>query len=226
MASLWEASLPQDHRGRLEQAQIDTNKKMANWTMVVGMFTAVLAVVSIITGLFVWWQAYTAARVAEDTREQLRAVMQFTGVQTLSGPAPDNAGQIYGFLSTFQNLGGTRAGNVTAWHSVAYYSGSVPNNIDFSKPKDVVGNASNGAVGANSQIAIVPVTLKVGEVESALRKEGVIVLWGKLSYRDIYDPKTEHIVTFCQAITPTQSKGSSLISFGVTPLSGDCNSSK
>jgi hypothetical protein len=130
--------VPQDHRGRLEQAQIDTNNKMATWTMVVGIFTAVLAVVSIGTGFFVGWQAYTAAQVARDTREQLRAVMQFTGVQSLSGPAPDNVGQIYGFLSTFQNFGGTRTDNFKGWHSVGYYPGTVPYNTDFSKPKNVV----------------------------------------------------------------------------------------
>jgi hypothetical protein len=160
--------LPQDHRGRLEQAQIDTNIEMAKWTRYVGVFTAVLAVANIITGAFIWWQASTAAQVAGDTREQLRAVMQFTGVQSLSGPAPDNAGQIYGFLSTFQNLGGTRTGNLTAWHSLAYYPGSVPYNADFSKPRDVVENAFTGIVGSNGQIAIAPVALKVGEVESAL----------------------------------------------------------
>jgi hypothetical protein len=39
--------MPQDQRGRLEKAQIEINEKMAKWTMAVGIFTAVLAVVSI-----------------------------------------------------------------------------------------------------------------------------------------------------------------------------------
>lgn len=218
--------MPQDQRGRLEQSQIETNEKMATWTKVVGIFTAVLAAVSIVTGFCIWWQASTAAQVAKDTREQLRAVMQFTGVQSLSGPAPDNAGQIYGFLSMFQNLGGTRTGNVTAWHSIAYYPGAVPYNTDFSKPRNAVENSTGGVAGANTQLILAPVTLAVGEVERALKKEGVIVLWGKLTYSDIYDPKTEHVITFCQTLTPTQNAGSPLIAFGVTPLRGDCNSSK
>jgi hypothetical protein len=125
-------------------------------------------------------------------------------------PAPNNAGQIYGFLSTFQNFGGTRTGLVIAWHSIAYYPGAVPYNTDFSKPRNAVEN-STGSVA--------------GEVEQALKKEGVIVLWGKLIYSDIYDPKTEHVITFCQTLTPTQNAGSPLIAFAVTPLRGDCNSS-
>jgi hypothetical protein len=71
-----------------------------------------------------------------------------------------------------------------------------------------------------------PVTLQIGDVENALKKEGVIVLWGKVTYSDIYDPNTEHVITFCQTLTPTQTKGSPLITFGVTPLRGDCNTSK
>jgi hypothetical protein len=186
----------------------------------------VLAIVSIVTGLFVWWQAYTAARVARDTREQLRAVMQFTGVQTLSGPAADGTGQIYGFLSTFQNFGGTRTDTVVGWHSVAFYPGTVPYNADFSKPREVIGNQTNSVVGPNTQIAFVPVTLSAGEVDRALKKEGAIVIWGKLTYSDIYDPSIERQITFCQTLTPTQNKGSPLLAFGATPLRSDCNSSK
>src|SRR4051812_35824116 len=119
--------MPQDQRGRLEAAQIKINSRMATWTMVVGVFTAVLAVVSAVTGTFIFWQSYTAARAAEDTREQLRVVLQFTGVNTLSGPSPEG-GQMYGFISTFHNFGGTRADNVQGWHSIAYYDRAVPNN--------------------------------------------------------------------------------------------------
>jgi hypothetical protein len=52
------------------------------------------------------------------------------------------------------------------------------------------------------------------------------VIWGRVAYSDIYDPKTEHLITFCQTITPTQNKGSPLITFAATPLRGDCNFSK
>ena len=67
--------MPQDQRGRLEAAQLKLNKRMVLWTAVVAVFTVVLALVSILTGLLVYWQASTAAIAATDNREQLRALV-------------------------------------------------------------------------------------------------------------------------------------------------------
>jgi hypothetical protein len=61
--------MPQDQRGRLEKAQVELNEKVATWTKIVGIFTAVLAVATIALCGFTLWQSYTAYRVAIDTRE-------------------------------------------------------------------------------------------------------------------------------------------------------------
>lgn len=217
--------MPQEHRGRLEKSQIETNDKMVRWTRVVGIFTTILAVLNFPTLLAVGWQAYTASVVAKETREQLRAVLQFSGVQALAGPLPDNKGATYGFVSSFQNLGGTRAQNVSAWHSVQYFEGAVPFNADFTKPSEQLETVSPTNVGANATMSLVPVAVKPGQTERAMKQEGVIVIWGKLTYSDIYSPSEKHNVSFCQRLLPTQQKADSLIQFGVTPFRGDCNTS-
>jgi hypothetical protein len=215
--------MPQDQRGRIEQIQLKLNQKMVRWTAVVAIFTIVLAAVSIVTGAFVYWQSSTAATAASDAREQLRAVIQFAGVQSLSGPS-ETGEQMYGFSTTLQNLGSTRTGKTTAWQSIAFYSKTVPNNADFSKPRDVVENLVAGIVGGNATIAISPVAVKADDVEKALQKDGFIILWGKATYFDIYSPATERTMSFCQLITPIKDKAG-LISFNLTPFRSECNKS-
>jgi hypothetical protein len=151
--------------------------------------------------------------------------MQFSGIQTFAGPAADNSGQVYGFVSSFQNFGATRTGLSKGWHSIAFYQGdNVPNNVDFSKPRDAV-EIPTGIVGPNASVLMAPVTLKPSEVDSALKKDGIIVIWGHFDYRDIYDPDTQHYITFCQRLTPTQTK-EGLMVFAPSPFRSDCNVSK
>jgi hypothetical protein len=100
--------MAQDQRGRLEAAQLTINKKMVTWTAVVAVFTVVLAVVSIVQGAFVLWQASTAASAAQDTREQLRALLTNTGNTVFLPDDIDKPDAQLGIVPTFQNYGGTR----------------------------------------------------------------------------------------------------------------------
>ncbi len=213
--------MSQDQRARLADAQIKTNQKMANWTMVVGVFTGALAIVSFLTLLAVGVQSYMAYQTAADNREQLRAVVQFTSVQTFSGPAADTGEQIYGFASVVQNFGTTRANNASGWHSVAYYEGSIPNNVDFSQPRDAI-ETPHTITGPNAQVVFTPVTLKASEIEGALKQQGVIVLWGHFTYSDIYNPQVQRSLSFCQRLTPTKTPQGWVV-FTATPLRSDCN---
>lgn len=219
--------MPQDHRGRLERSQIETNETMARWTRIVGIFTAALAVLNLPTLFFVGWQAWTAADVAKETRSQLRAVMQLTSIQTIIGVMEETLTPNVGFLSTFQNLGGTRAEKVSGWQSIQYFEGSVPFNADLSKPAKEIEKASPQAVGPNANFQIAPVGLKPAELEKAIKREGIIVIWGAVTYNDIYSPTTPRNIFFCQRVTvgqpqPATSPEKQMV-FTITPFRGDCN---
>lgn len=221
--------MPQDHRGRLERSQIETNQQMAWWTKVVGIFTAVLAVLNIPTLLFVGWQAWTAARVAEETRSQLRAVMQIASLQTVAGVMEITLTPSFGFLATFQNLGSTRAEKVKGWQSVQYFEGDIPFNSDLSKPAKEIEIGNPTVVGPNATFQMSPVAVKPGEIDKAVRREGILVMWGNITYSDIYSPTVTHSISFCQRITVAQpsadSKDKQLI-FSMTPFRSDCNKSE
>jgi hypothetical protein len=193
---------------------------MARWTKVVGVFTAVLSAVSFLTLLVIAWQSYTAWLAARDAREQTRALMQFLTVQSFAGPGADGE-QIYGLAAVLQNVGSTRANVISGWDSVKYYAGSVPNNLDLSKPSEIV-DAPKGIIAPNAQSTFIPVVLQASLVNSAAKKEGVILIWGRMVYTDIYDHTTEHLVTFCHRLTPSQTKDG-LTSFAITPFRSDCN---
>jgi hypothetical protein len=194
--------------------------------MVVGIFTAVLALANIVTGILIWWQSYTAWMVANDSREQARAALQFTGIQTIAGPAAETGEITTGLMSTFQNFGGSRAIGVRAWQSIAYYDGSIPNNADFSKPLNEVKDTGFGVLGPGTTMSIAPLRLtNPDDIVKATDRKGIIVIWGNVSYRDLIEPRVEHVISFCQQVSPTKGTGGITI-FGTSPLRNDCNYSK
>jgi hypothetical protein len=205
----------------LTNAQIATGAKVANWTAVMGVFTAIYSIVSALTLFAVGFQSYLTYESGNEAREQLRAIFQMTTVQSFFGPATDTGEQVYGFAPIFNNFGTTRADSVSGWASVAYYSKSVPNNVTFDSPKDAV-EAPRGIVGPNAPVVYSAAAVKADDVQAALRQEGVIVLWGHLSYFDIYNPKIERSISFCERLTPSKTK-EGLVIFAVTPLKPECN---
>jgi hypothetical protein len=123
--------MAQDQRGRLESAQLAVNKKMVTWTAVVAVFTVVLAVVSIVQGALVIWQASTAASAAQDTREQLRALVTNTATTILVPEDIDKPDAQLGIVPAFQNYGGTRTHFFRAHANLKFFEGGIPSSLDL-----------------------------------------------------------------------------------------------
>jgi hypothetical protein len=219
--------MPQNHRGLLEQQQIEVNAKVARWTKLLGIFTIVLALATMISTGFIYWQSYTAWEVAKEARLQAKAAIQFIGYQAVAGPDRETGDLKTAFAANFQNVGGARANSVSVWFSTAYYDGGVPNNADFSKPQNAVENTAVGVVGMNVVAMTNPVYLRGNaeeQIQKAVDKKGTIVFWGQLSYRDATEPDVPHAVSFCQRVIPLKTKDGPII-FNFVPLSPDCNRS-
>jgi hypothetical protein len=109
------------------------DRQMVRWTRVVGRFTALLFFANAL-GLFFIYQQWKVANDAQvDTREQLRAVVQFTGGNLLITTDKDQKPTFQTFVGNFQNYGGTRTAKFYAWDSLHFFPNSVPNSLDFSK---------------------------------------------------------------------------------------------
>src|SRR6185312_7621395 len=134
----------------------------------------------------------------------------------------DNKIIYYAFAPQFQNYGGTRTSLFHAWASVHYF-GTVPNNIDLTRPYDKVDNVEQ-VIAPNSFVQIGPVGIGGDDLEKALAADGFSLLWGHADYADIFSPATIHHISFCVALRPVHTSDGKTV-LGVSPYRPDCNSS-
>ncbi len=187
-------------------------------------WTALLFVANIGTLFFVGMQWRVANNVQIDTREQLRAVVAPGPSSIIVTQGSDKKPSHYSFVLAFQNFGGTRTGKFSAWDSIQFYPGGVPNNVDFSKPRSSI-NLANAVIGPNSTYQLPPVTITAEEVERASKGEGKIVIWGRGIYSDIFS-STEHNIAICLLMNPTTKTTTGEIALDVVPYRSDCNMSE
>jgi hypothetical protein len=174
------------------------------------------------------------AGISEDRNvEQLRAVVRVSS--TVVSPSIDLQGnKSAGFTTTFQNFGSTRTARFRAWDSVQYFKGDIPNNFDPTKPNAKI-DLADTIIGANSPISLAAAGLPYTEFEEALSQKGNLVVWGQAIYADIYSPKIDRHVSFCQILHVERIRAKDVgkpgviapeqIAIQATPYKNDCNKS-
>jgi hypothetical protein len=208
---------------------------VAIFTGLLAIFTFLLIVANAVGLYLILKQWETAANTQKDTREQLRALIALS-LNTPVFPANfvNNKPTVYAFVASFHNYGGTRTANFTAWASVKYFDGEVPNNQDFSKPYVKTDNLQNAVIAPNGDIQVAPVTVTSDEVAKAVNKQGVIVLWGHADWADVFNTSQIHHISFCLSPNPVPSPvppptGSSVFQpdfiFQTAPFKAECNAS-
>jgi hypothetical protein len=207
------------------ESENDRNHRMvAKWTRRVGQFTLLLVIATGFSDFFIWKQLKVATSQAEDTREQLKAYVSPPTIIGIAQTDRNGTPLIYGFFPEFENSGGTRTANMTAWASIHYFSGEVPNSQDTSKPYKAIPKISEFTIGGNSKTQIGPITITPDEAAHSLSKEGVVLLWGAAVYSNVFEPAKKHHITFCYVMVPgTDAAGRT--GFQQQPYKDECNAS-
>ncbi len=171
------------------------------WTGAVALFTLLLVAATVISDFFIFQEWKTSLSNENKVEEQLRAVV---GSQSgVVAPAKDkNGNNSVGISIQFQNFGGTRTAYFWAWSSIGYFKDGVPNNLDLSKPNIQIDTVKT-VIGPNAGYALAPVGVTKEEMDAAATGKGILLLWGRAGYADIYSPKTEQPIQFCQKFTVT-----------------------
>ena len=213
-----------DRQGERENNGIGEklSRKMVAWTRVVGVFTGLLFVASVIADGFIYWQASTANTTQSDVREQSRAFVTFLGAQQINFNDPSGTTINYNFQTHYHNWGTTRTNEFHGWTSVKYFEKEVPNNADFSKPYEAVPFIP-GIIGGNGD-AFQVVNLPAGDAIKAKNNQGVVIIWGLGEWADIYHPDIVNPVRFCLKLVPAQSNGDNNIIFQPNVFKPECNS--
>jgi hypothetical protein len=212
---------PQSDRGRAERELHAIERKMAHWTMWVGIFTGCLVVTSLVGNLFIYLQYYTSANAQFDTREQLRAIVT-NPLTTIAVPDDLEKPGFVAVVPNFQNFGGTRTHHFRGNINVKYYEGGIPNNIDLSKPYLNVA-VQDTIIGPNSTYQM-QVGLPVEDLKKAQTGAGQVLFWGNAEYSDIFEPKKIHHVSMCTLILPHEGADKK-VAFQIVPYQPDCNRS-
>ena len=201
----------------------DPHRVIAKWTRAVAIFTFFLVAASAASDYFIYQQYRVANDAQTDTREQLRAVITFSGGEILIVKDQNKKPLYYLFLAKFQNFGATRTDTFQAWVSIHYFQGDVPFSQDFSKPWQKI-DIGVSIVGPNSATFLSPVTISGQEAADAEAQKGKIVIWGHADWSDIFQTGNIHPINFCQTMQPiTDTDGNT--TFRPIPLRPDCNTS-
>src|ERR1051325_2998587 len=137
--------------------QTNPHQAVARWTLAVAVFTFFLVVVSGVADWFIYQQYRVANDAQRDTREQLRAVVTYSGLDIGIVKATDNKIH-YNVGAIFRNTGGTRTNNFIAWLSAHLFDKDVPYSQDFSRPWAQV-KATNFIVGAGANAISGPISI-------------------------------------------------------------------
>jgi hypothetical protein len=193
---------------------------VAAFTFVLAAATIILAVATIVSTYFILGQWKAAVDAQADSREQLRAYVTFSGGVQITN---DKEGKSinYIFAPQFRNWGATRTSKFSAWASLKYFPGDVPNNQDLTKPFDRI-ETQNTIIGANG-VAQLLVSLSSDEAIQAKNGKGVVIIWGRGDWADIYNPNAVYHVNFCLTLKPISSDGDNHIVFQPILYKAECN---
>jgi hypothetical protein len=150
-------------------------------------------------------QASAMEDIFNANKEQQRAIFATPNVMVL--PVREDKTIVrYAFFPQFTNIGSTRTSTFNAWASIRYFDGPIPQNMDFNKPPQDIGDqASSVIVPGNSSFQLSPISITEDQVQKAVKKDGTMLLWGEFDYSDIYEPqriKTSHFCVVINPITP------------------------
>jgi hypothetical protein len=193
------------------------------WTRLLAIFTLLLFVASAAADFLIFGQLWASNEDRASSREQLRAVVALDPLVSIVANDKDGKPLARAFQLQFRNLGGTRTASFTAWVSVQYFDGQVPNNVDLSKPVQKV-DVAQSAIGPGAILPLAPVTVTEDQAEKAIAKKGVILLWGAAEYADVFDAKHSRHITYCYVMNavPAVDGSEQLVP---SPYLNDCNSS-
>lgn len=201
------------------------NASLVRWTRGVAVFTIFLVITSAVSDYFIYQQWVSANSAQSDTREQLRALVAFSGgIDVPANAGADGKPTAYAFSPRFHNYGSTRTFKFEVWVSIHYFEDGPPNSQDFSKPYQKVDVVTGGIIPPNGDAFTVPVAINAADAASVAQGKGIVVLWGHVVWADIFEKK-DHIIDFCQSMIPKNVVNNSSYIFQPVPLRAECNSS-
>jgi hypothetical protein len=184
--------------------QSPLDRDMVKWTRAVAIFTGLLVAANVVSNLFIYGQYRALNDTQKDNREQLRAAVTVEkSILVLPGIDQNKKLTGYAFVVSFHNFGGTRTATFYGWDSVKYFDGSVPNNLDLTKPFNPLDQSTiNAVIGPQTSFPLPPVGVSADDVDKVVNKKGVVLLWGMTGYSDLFEPNHLHREQFCLLIEP------------------------
>ena len=216
---------PADHH------ENSAERRMANWTIIVGIFTALLFATSAFSDYVIYCELSGNEVAAQQAREERRAYFSLGMVSQIPNAVDKTGSSTVGFSAEWQNLGGTRNKWSTAWISLQYFPDQVPYNFDVTNPNRPLIDSVRNVVGPNGILQTAGVGITHDDATQAATGKGVLLAWGAISYADIFNPEITRHGSFCLKLVPTGTMTNPatkeiVVVYQPTPFRNDCNKSE
>jgi hypothetical protein len=176
------------------------------YTLVLAVFTGLLAVVAGIQGAFMLRADKTAriaANAAKESAEVARQSLSYTQrafvfIKMDGGPVVDAANQAlagFRFFPTAENFGNTPAINWESYVGGDLFDGEIPDNFGY--PAANEGGPLRSAIPPRSKINAGFGHIRKDLVDPIYRREKRFFVWGRAKYNDIFESSPTYHIEYC-----------------------------
>ena len=172
-------------------------RRIAQWTVVVGSFTALLSTDRAIHGELIEMQNQSAV-----THNQLKANFGLTIANyTINGT--DGKTLAWIFTPVWKNSGGTEALRAHGWVDIQFFARDASDIFDFLLPRfDIPNPPFFTSVPQGNEFMHPTRSLSGEEMKSIADGKGKGIIWGHLEYNDVFPNTKTHHVHYCLNIFP------------------------
>ncbi len=192
----------ENRRRRRAKSQHQANERMlARWTRHVGLFTGALVLVGIVTAVIFSRQLNVMQGQLDEMRtdalihrNEVRARMQRN---TKSWLRPTGLAQ----TTDFQNIGKSDAQEFSGWNEMKFFIKNDADRFDFRQHPDYWSGRQGVSVPSNDTVSVVTVEIPDSDVRRAINREGFIIHWGYIEYKDIFPEDPIHFLYWCVVLS-------------------------
>jgi hypothetical protein len=174
-------------------SQANRDNAIRNWTAVLGISSAFAAIFTVFTLIAIRGQLVEMQTDSIIRKNEIRARIQrhTTDEITATGLAEP---------TTLINIGKSDAQDFTGWNQMQFFEPEAADRFDFRKNPDDWHKPVRTTIGPNDSISLETQEILTSDVRKAMNKDGVLIHWGYVEYRDIFPDNPLHFLHWCSLL--------------------------
>jgi hypothetical protein len=175
------------------RANGSSDNAIRNWTAVLAISSTFAAIFAVFTLIAIRGQLVEMQTDSIIRKNEIRARIQrnTTPEITATGLAEPTA---------LINIGKSDAQDFTGWNDIRFFEPEAADRFDFRKNPDNWDGPIRTTIGPNGNINLPTQEILTSDVRRSMNKEGIIIHWGYVEYRDIFPDNALHFLHWCMLL--------------------------